>query len=321
MPPWGFASINGADLDAKVFPPLTYLVEGLLTTGSVALLGGAPKAGKSVLATGCSLAVAQGGRALGGLECVRTDVLMVALDDGSERRLQRRLRMLNAGEPIPRSLDVVNVPFGAGVTAAERISSYLDHHRDTGLVVIDTLERLRPSASRGASPYSADVAFLATLQPILRQHPDVCILGLAHSRKAGRGSGDEPAPEDDPISAISGTHGVTGGADAVLVLSGGRKNPLRTLDVVSRDEEDSRKVLQWSAIGWVVSDHDPDDPRLGLSADDAKVYDAVRDFGALVTAADLAEVLPGMPKIGNRLASLDRRGYLVKEARGAYRLP
>ena len=90
------------------------------------------------------------------------------------------------------------------------------------------------------------------------------------------------------------------------------------LDVISRDADDSQLVLRWSDAGFVTTDHDPNDPTATMTPDNARVYQAVVDFGTPVTAADLREVLPGMPKIGNRLTTLERGGYLLHVGRGRY---
>jgi len=89
---------TGAWLDAQVFPPLSYVVPGLVPEGSV-LLVGAPKIGKSWLVLAVGLAAASGGKALG-LDVSKRPVLYLALEDG-DRRLQDRCRRLLADDPIP----------------------------------------------------------------------------------------------------------------------------------------------------------------------------------------------------------------------------
>lgn len=318
--PWWSSAITAENLGQIAYPPLTYLVDGVLVAGALTTLAGAPKAGKSVLATSLCLGVAQGGRALGTLTCQQGDVLMVALDDTSRARLQRRLHMVNGpGVPLPPSLTLHTEPIGVGEAAADALDYYLTRHPDCRLVALDTVEHLRPAPKKGQNPYGADVTFMATLRQVTGQHPSVSILGLAHTRKVGTFKGE--AVPDDPISAVTGTHGLTGGTDAVMVLAGGRGVPLRTLAVVSRDAEDTRLTLRWSPAGLVTSEHDPDDPTLSLTADDARVYRAVQDFGGPVTARDLEPLLPGVTKVGNRLAALEKRGLLVKVRYGVYRLP
>src|SRR5215203_6519675 len=93
---------TGDWLDAQVFPPLNYVVPGLLPEG-LTLLVGAPKIGKSWLSLATALAAATGGRALGHIKVDPRPVLLLALEDG-DRRLQDRIRKLIPGAPIPPQL-------------------------------------------------------------------------------------------------------------------------------------------------------------------------------------------------------------------------
>lgn len=309
---WWDSSISLRDLNDVVFPPLSYLVDGLIVQGGLTLIAGAPKAGKSVLAMGCSLAVASGTPALGGIPSRQTGVLFISLDDQSRPRAQRRVRDLLNGADVPTGMVLHTEPnLGTGLRAAERLHEYLEAHPSCGLVVIDTLEHLRGEKPQGMSVYTADVKFLDTLRRVSAAHPQVAIVALTHTRK---GDGD-----DDPIEAVSGSHGVTGGADAVLVLSGRRGVPRRRLDVVSRDDEDRTLVLAISQHGLTLTDDDPEDPTVLLTEDDAAIYRAVCEFPDGVTAADLSSVFPHMPKIGNRLMSLKKKGLLQQQGRGVFR--
>lgn len=304
--------VKGAALDAREYPPVTYLVDKLVTAGSVTLLAGAPKVGKSFLALGLACAVASGGRALSALAVNNPgDVLVVSLDDTSHARAQRRLRAVAYGPIPPRVSLYTGHELGRGVTAADNLCRYLDEH-PTRLVVIDTLEHFRPQGLAGDSAYSADTRFLATLR-LVPERTGVTVLPLTHTRKVdARGDGD------DPITAVSGTHGVTGGADAVLTLTGTRGAPDRVLHVVSRDDDDVRLVLTWSAHGLHVSNGDPDDPTVRMTAQQAKVYRALRDMGVPAGATDLAPACPGVPKLGNVLLQLAKLGWATQQGRGTY---
>lgn len=309
--PWWYSAVSLTDLDKMAFPPLKYVVERLVTVGGLVLLAGAPKSGKSLLALGCGLAVASGGKALGRLDVAKTDVLYISLDDQSQARAQRRIRDLLGDEPMPPGMTLhTEYNLGTGALATARISEYLDSHPRCGLVVIDTVEHLRGDRGAGVGVYSADVRFLSKFRDVLARHPDVAVLALAHTRK---GDGD-----DDAVEAVSGTHGVSGGADALLVLTGKRGIPRRILDVVSRDDEDSRMVLSLTRHGLTVTDEDPDDPALMLSPDDARLYRALDQFTDGATAKDLGQAYPAISNIGDRLGRLARQGTVVRKARGVY---
>lgn len=308
--PWWSKAVTAADLGTEQFDPLTYLVDGLVIEGGVVLLSGPPKVGKSMVAASVALAVAQGGAALGGLSCRQSDVLLLSLDDASPRRMQRRLNMLSRGEPLPKGLVIGFSPIGNGPVARDRLDEYLGAHPDCGLVVVDTLEYLRPTPT-SPSVYSADVAFLRTLRDVVTAHPTVTVMPLHHTRKGGE--------DDDAITAVGGSHGVTGGTDAVLTLSGKRGAPRRVLTIVQRDDEDSRLVLRWGDGGLAVeTGMDADDPTVLMTEADAQVYRAVVEHGDAVTAVQLQPVLDGMPNVGNRLLALTKAGHLRKVGRGRY---
>jgi len=77
------------DLRLKTFPPIKYIVPGLICEG-VVLLAGKPKVGKSWLALDIALAVAADRFCLGDRKPVQGPVLYLALEDG-ERRMQTRV--------------------------------------------------------------------------------------------------------------------------------------------------------------------------------------------------------------------------------------
>lgn len=312
---WWSGAVTGDVLDARVFPPLTYLIEDVLTEGGLGMLAGPPKAGKSYLSYGIACAVADPGMvALGKLKVsAHGHVLIVSLDDQSQQRAQRRLREVMHGKPIPADITLhTEANLGRGPVAADSLISYINNRPDTRLIVIDTLEHLRPTTGGGSNIYTEDVRFLGDLRRVIKAHPNVSILVLAHTRK-----GDKQDP-DDPISAVSGSHGVTGGVDAILVLTGTRGAPRRKLDVVSRDGQDKALVLTFTDNGLIVTEEDPNDPTINLTPDDAEVYRMVQEWPKGISAADLKEFLPKITKIGNRLGSLERDGYITKTARGVY---
>src|SRR5262249_59443650 len=104
------------------------------------------------------------------------------------------------------------------------------------MVVVDTLERVRPmpSPSSKATPYSLDYAALAGLQHIAAEL-QIAVIVVTHVRKA---------TADDVFDTISGTLGLTAAADTILVL--GPKNGVMSLCVRGRDVEESEKALQWN---------------------------------------------------------------------------
>jgi hypothetical protein len=84
-----------ADILHAEFPPMRWAIPELLPEGCM-LLGGRPKAGKSLLVLNIALAVATGGTALSQYSVEAGDVLYYDLE-GNERRLQKRAIQMLSG--------------------------------------------------------------------------------------------------------------------------------------------------------------------------------------------------------------------------------
>ena len=204
-----YQPITDIDLWHKAFPAVRWAVPGLIPEG-VAILAGSPKIGKSWLALGVAVAVATGGIALGKIAVEPGEVLYLALED-TQRRLQRRLQCVlptECGQPSGRLHFVTEWPrLHAG--GVERLERWLTDHPEARLVIIDTLEKVRPhTASLDRSMYTADYLIGDRLTPLSKQYA-VAILVVHHTRKA---------TADDPVELVSGTLGLTGGVDGVMVL-------------------------------------------------------------------------------------------------------
>ena len=87
---------SAAELQGRVFPPIQWIVPGILPEG-LTLLAGKPKLGKSWLALDIAVAVASGGSVLG-RECEPGPVLCLALEDNQRRLYQ--LALIRTHEPF-----------------------------------------------------------------------------------------------------------------------------------------------------------------------------------------------------------------------------
>ncbi|MBV8973165.1 MAG: AAA family ATPase [Sphingomonadaceae bacterium] len=205
---WG--GVTAADLASRAFDAVTWIVPGVLPEG-FALLGGAPKSGKSFAALDVSIAVAGGGMAWGVVACDPRDVLYLALED-SDRRLHGRLhQILPAGQPVPARLHIEFTVPRVGEGFEEQIAEWLDAHPGAGLIVVDVWRAIKPRARRGAAnAYDEDAAAASPLLDITKARPGLAILVLHHTRKMAA---------DDPFDTISGTNGLTGVPDSLYVLS------------------------------------------------------------------------------------------------------
>lgn len=230
---WGTAR----QLMAKEIPPLRWLIEGLLPPG-LTILAGPPKAGKSWLALDISLGVARAGSALGAIPCHGGQVIYIALED-NERRLQSRINIIYPDSqilPITWRYHLAAPIMPEFLTWLEvQVMSW----QPCALVVLDTFGRVTEDKGAKAS-YRSDYTESARLQEFALRH-DLSLLVVHHTRK-GRSS--------DPFEDISGTYGVTGSADTLMVLCGEYGEETATLHVRGRDVEHQAHSLRFEGGLW-----------------------------------------------------------------------
>jgi RecA-family ATPase len=237
---------TGDWLQAQSFPPLRYAVPGLVPQG-LTLNIGAPKIGKSWLVLDFALAIAAGGRALGHIAMGNPrPVLLLALEDG-DRRLQDRCWKLLEGGPIPDGFHyMVKTEPGKVLETVEQWLSMYDG--DDATVIIDTLGKVMPPALNGESSYMRDYRIGGALKLLADDHPGSAVVVNHHDRKAG---------SDDFVDSVSGTHGLAGSADTVLVVSRNRQETGGTVKVTGRDVPENEYALTLlSGMFWTLTGGD-----------------------------------------------------------------
>lgn len=191
-----------------------WVVEDLMPAG-LHLLTGAPKIGKSWLVLDLALAVSAG-RPFWGYATRRCGVLYLALED-TLARIQGRMWGLSdtASERLCFALNSRSIADGL----VDQLDDFAEGHEDTGLVIVDTLQKVR--ALKGF----ADEYGLA-------------ILAVHHTRKTG---------DDDVFNTVSGTTCTTGSADSTFVLAKqGRASEYATLSFTGRDVEFQELKLRFN---------------------------------------------------------------------------
>jgi len=277
-----FGTISAQELCAKEFPPIKWAVPALIPAGA-ALLAGAPKIGKSWLALDISIAVASGGAVLGKIQVDPGTVLYLALED-NERRLKSRLLKRLGDAPIPDALHFKTEWPRLDQGAAERLRDWMDCHPDTRLVIVDTLARIRPPSNGKKTLYTEDYDIGKPLLDVARDY-GVAILLVHHTKKG---------ESDDPLEMVSGSFGLTGGVDNVLILQRNRGTNEASLYVTGRDiEHETKYGLGWDGLlaAWSLEGQGP---QVGLSPERRRVYDIIAKHGP-ITGRDIASALhPGV---------------------------
>ncbi|GAT02060.1 AAA family ATPase [Mycolicibacterium fortuitum] len=310
--------VNAAQLDDMKFADLEEHVPGLITEG-LFILGGPPKAGKSLLVGNLVCGVASGGMVLGRIHVKQRPVLLISLED-SHRRLQSRLKKIMHGQPLPKNLDVL-IEVNPNVLLAT-ITTWLQRHRDSApMVVLDTLGKARHSSSSNANQYQEDYTFAGRVKAVIDGVPGAALVAVHHTRKMSA---------EDFLDTLSGTQGIAGAADGIVVLSRKRKSDEGILSVTGRDIEENEYAVKLDGIVWSLDGMDIVDAAATVDtrrerAAEGKLGDVKLDAIRFVngrestTPAELAEHLGIDNKVaGTRLGELFKTGYIAKPSQGHY---
>ena len=236
-----FHTIDSDVLFEKQLEKRKYIVEGLLPEG-LTLLSGDPKTGKSFFALSLSVSVAKGEPFLC-FPTTKSEVLYFSFED-DEKRLQQRLFEMSdeTFQGLTFSSDVLRL----GEGFIETLEDYLQKHPKTKLVVVDTLNYIRP-AKQGNNMYRDDYDDMVKLHRLTQQF-SIAMLILHHNKK-----GDE----EDVLRAISGSMGIAGGTDNIIVISQPKNKgeTVSTMHVVSRDMgRFSMKIVQGDNGVWTAAE-------------------------------------------------------------------
>jgi RecA-family ATPase len=279
------------------------------------VLAGPPKAGKSWLLLDWLIALAMGGRALGTILVGEPrQVLYMALED-SDRRMQARCEHLLQGQgklPARFAYQTRVQPHQSIAT----VRAFAEKYPDTGLIAIDTLGRVMPPMMTGETTYQRDYRVGATMQSIAEDHPGLGIIVAHHTRKT---------VSADFVDSVSGTNGLAGAADTIIVLSRDRHTSDGILNVTGRDVEEAEYALVSDRGRWVLEGAD-----LSESVAAAQERKVVDNLGG--RSKDILDCFAGHPeglrgreiadKFGKEaytyLTRLAESGHLDKLERGLY---
>jgi hypothetical protein len=298
---------NAADLQHKTFELMRWIVKDILPEG-LSMLAGKPKIGKSWAALDLAIAVATGGTCLG-KEVEEGDVLLLALED-TDRRLQRRItKLLGANkQDWPKRLTYATEWPRLSDGGIELIRAWVRRVPKARLIIVDVLERVRHRGNNAqTSQYSGDYEALASLHKVAAEF-QLSVLVLHHQRKMAA---------DDLMDTVSGTLGIGGALDTLLVL--GRDDLGHFLYGRGRD-------LEEFAIGVKLDDHCRWQ-NLGTKAESQaseareQVVEAMRKQNRPMRLDEIAKAV-GRPKdsIKMLISRLHRAGELLRVADGVYRL-
>jgi len=225
------------------FSPIQWIIPNFLVEG-LGVLGGKPKQGKSLFAINIAISITEGNGFLNN-GCQIGDVAYLSLED-SYRVFKERVKLYDAKKHISeiasRRLRVYFDFPRMGEGGIEKLKHILKTNTDIRMIVIDPLVKFKPVKTNG---YDADYKYLSILKTLGERH-NVAILLVHHLKKA---------KTSDAIDGFSGSVGITGAADTLMLLRTYNQD-LSELLMIGKNIEDRSYAMRlkdgnWDVIGLI----------------------------------------------------------------------
>ncbi|MBV9228054.1 MAG: bifunctional DNA primase/polymerase [Chloroflexi bacterium] len=295
-----------SELLTKEVPQMNWVIQDLLPEGLV-ILAGKPKMGKSWFALLVGLYTASGW-SLFGKQTTRGRVLYLGLED-SERRLRDRTRKLLCGKPCPSGFFYETKFRTLGSGGLEDLELWLQTEQFPRLVIIDTLAMMRQAGKANGNIYQEDYQFIAQLKDLADRY-HVCILLVHHLRKSDA---------TDTFDEVSGSTGLTGAADATMILKRERGKADGTLHITGRDVEEQELAMKldsatstWTMLGPAEAQRQ--------SQETADILNAIAE--GHTTPKEIAAALgKKADTIRRKLSRMVKAGEILSNEYGHYALP
>ena len=303
------------------FNPIKFLIPGLIPSEGVTLICAKPKVGKSWFILDIAIAATFDRFTLGDKKPEQGDVLLLALED-SLRRIQHRMTKLLptfTGE-WPETLAIHTEWRRVDDGGLDDIRKWANDVKAAGrkpaFVAVDVLKMIRPSPKKNQSPYDGDYEAIAGLRN-LSIELGIPIILVHHLRKASA---------DDPIDKVSSTTGLTGAADAIIVID--KQTSGTVFDVRGRDIESetlavefNKQTCRWTILGSAETFH--------RSGERARILQVFADATEPLSPKTVTELVncdrPGKPwshdAIRQLLPKMAQDGDLIRVETGKYALP
>ena len=219
-------TISMPELYENVYDGKPLIVDGLLYAGTY-LFVGAPKVGKSFFMLQLAYHVCTG-LSLWDYPVRKGSALYLALEDDYHRLQERLYRMFGTDCAPDLHFSVTAHQLGRGLN--EQLQGFITEHKDTRLIIIDTLQKVREIGGESYS-YGSDYDIITQLKQFADSYK-ICLLLVHHTRKQ---------KADDTFDMISGTNGLLGAADgAFLLYKQKRTSNKAVLEVSGRDQQDQK---------------------------------------------------------------------------------
>lgn len=231
------------------FPEPRWVIAGILSEG-LNILAGKPKMGKSMMSLNLAMTVAGGGMALGNIQTMPGDVLYVSLEDRT-RRIQSRARKMLRGLrcDAPGNLTIATSWPRQGDGGLEMIEWWIRRSERPTLCIIDVWGKFRPAGNPKANQYAQDYEHMSPLKDLMDKY-GCCGMALMHLRKGA---------SEDVVEDVSGTLGIVGAADGMMILQRARNDNEAKVFITGRDVADTELALQFDPENLVWKNLGPAD--------------------------------------------------------------
>jgi hypothetical protein len=225
-------TISMTELFDTAYPPKLPVIDGLLYNGTY-LFVGAPKIGKSFLMAQIGYHISKG-LPLWNYPVQQGTVLYLALEDDYARLQQRLFKMFGVESSENFYFATQSMPLHDGLE--HQLKQFVCKHKDTKLVIVDTLQKIRETRSDKSS-YACDYDIVTKLKSFSDTY-GICLLLVHHTRKM---------ESSDSFDMISGTNGLMGAADGAFVMQKEKRTSSKAeLEVTGRDQQDQKLWLDFN---------------------------------------------------------------------------
>lgn len=233
-------SYTAQNLVRAEFPEIFFVVDDLLPAGS-AILAAPAKTGKSWMMLQLTIAAAEGGHFLG-KAVNKCHAVYFALED-SPRRLQDRLKKMLAGKDPPGGITFITKAPRIEDGLLGDIEKMVSEDPDIKLVIVDTLQKVKPPSSKTQTAYEQDYRLLGDVTD-LAHRKGFCFLFLHHLKK---GNGFSV----DPFEKILGSTALQGSTDTMAVMEREKRTENEAvLHITGRDISPQDLVLAFNDYHW-----------------------------------------------------------------------
>lgn len=232
------SSLSGRHVDAPV-----YVVDNMIANG-ITILASPPKFGKSWMCMDLAISVANGTEFMG-VKTEKRGVIYLALEDG-DYRLQERGRKVAGDRPLPDNLYLVKEAPVLADGLLSMLKTLSDECGDVGMVIIDTLQKVRGVAGRTEGVYGYDYRELGQLHQYALQN-NLAVVLVHHLNKGG--------DDSDFVGRLNGSTGISGAADSIITLSRSKRGDRETkMSITGRDIVERTLILEmdWGKYRWTI---------------------------------------------------------------------